>query len=167
MDAPADAQDEPANGVTPDEEQPAGSRPLLSRAPSMRSAMGSPRSLSGAPPFWLVKDALAVRELIFGSWINLILLAIPPAIAGGYLGWNPALVFALSKLVLACGIPVACTKLEPHTCLLTAACGSRQPAIVPSAGHAVEHSPDVWLYVRRWLPACGGTHLHGHACTWA
>ncbi|KAG2431558.1 hypothetical protein HXX76_009572 [Chlamydomonas incerta] len=55
-------------------------------------------------PRWWRSDLRAVREIILGNWINVLLLITPVGLAAGYLKWEAGYVFILNFLSL---VPLA------------------------------------------------------------
>ncbi|MEW5317916.1 MAG: hypothetical protein WDW38_009178 [Sanguina aurantia] len=79
-------------------------------------------------PHWYKKDLLALNELLFASWINVLLVAVPLGFISEHLGWAPLTTFALTLISLFAlalllrrvqsthtGAPTQ-TQPHPHTC---------------------------------------------------
>lgn len=53
---------------------------------------------------WWIRDSAALKEILFGNWINLLLLVVPLGMAAGYLEWPATWVFVLNFIAL---VPLA------------------------------------------------------------
>ncbi|GFR43726.1 hypothetical protein Agub_g4837 [Astrephomene gubernaculifera] len=85
-----------------------GASPCGAR-PGRGSLSGQERTLSRASvlsvaPRWFVRDYLAIKEILFSSWFNLLLVCVPLGTASGLLGWGAVPTFTLNFLAL---IPLA------------------------------------------------------------
>ncbi|MEW5317917.1 MAG: hypothetical protein WDW38_009178 [Sanguina aurantia] len=65
-------------------------------------------------PHWYKKDLLALNELLFASWINVLLVAVPLGFISEHLGWAPLTTFALNFIAL---IPLALPLSKPAACI--------------------------------------------------
>mmetsp|Transcript_31238 Transcript_31238/g.56706 ORF Transcript_31238/g.56706 Transcript_31238/m.56706 type:complete len:477 (-) Transcript_31238:3378-4808(-) len=78
------------------------SRSLLSISEYFPSSVVE--AVSDIKVHWFIRDYTAMKEIVFSSYINLLLLCLPLGIFAGCYHWNPVLVFFLNFLSL---IPLA------------------------------------------------------------
>ena len=77
-------------------------------------------SVLSVAPKWFVRDFLAVREIVFSSWFNLLLVCVPLGWASAYLKWGSVTTFTLvGRAVAALTLPPLRRNARPpppHTC---------------------------------------------------
>jgi hypothetical protein len=75
------------------------------------------REPSPAKASWWIRDYAALKEILFGNWINVLLVVVPLGIGSGYLQWPATWVFVLVRAPTRCNLHesrLACAEMHVH-----------------------------------------------------